>query len=139
LNAASPETQPRVVHVRQNEFQETETFIAPITHSPPEAPEKAIELPQATKKRMSLDEERSWVITTEVNRFIWPGPDIRRIPNGGLAYGHLPAAMTRDVVQQIKTNAGDQSPRVIGRDDETLNEKLRKTGKSKVEDKRKKR
>ena len=25
-----------IVHARQNEYQETETFIAPVTHTPPE-------------------------------------------------------------------------------------------------------
>ena len=41
-----------IVHLRQNEYQETETFIAPITHTPPAIPEKAIEIPQSTKKRL---------------------------------------------------------------------------------------
>jgi hypothetical protein len=126
-----------IVHARQNEYQETETFIAPVTHTPPEVPEKAIEIPQATKKRLGLDEEPSWVITTEVNRFIWPGPDIRAVPGGGLAYGYLPASMTRDVVQQIKTNARDRSLLVIGRDAEVLNEKVRQSRKSKDKSKRK--
>jgi hypothetical protein len=100
-------------------------------------PEKAIEIPQATKKRLGLDEEPSWVITTEVNRFIWPGPDIRAVPGGSLAYGYLPASMTRDVVQQIKTNARDRSLLVIGRDAEVLNEKVRQSRKSKDRSKRK--
>ena len=38
-----------IVHFRQNEYRETETFIAPITQAPPAVPEKAIEIPQATK------------------------------------------------------------------------------------------
>jgi hypothetical protein len=59
-----------IVHLRQNEYQETETFIAPITHTPPTIPEKAIEIPQSTKRRLGLDKEASWVITTEVNRFV---------------------------------------------------------------------
>jgi hypothetical protein len=40
--------------------------------------------------------------------------DIRAVPGGGLAYGYLPASMTRDVVQQIKTNSRDRSLLVIG-------------------------
>jgi hypothetical protein len=29
------------------------------------------------KRHLGLDDEPSWIITTEVNRFVWPGPDIR--------------------------------------------------------------
>ncbi len=126
-----------IVHLRRNEYQEIETFIAPITHTSPEVPEKAIAIPQASKKRLGLDKEASWVITTEVNRFVWPGPDIRPVSGGGLAYGHLPAEMTRDVVQHIKANARDHSLLVIARDDEVLNEKIRQNRKSKEDKKRK--
>jgi hypothetical protein len=126
-----------IVHLRQNEYQETETFIAPITHTPPVIPEKAIEIPLSTKKRLGLDKEASWVITTEVNRFVWPGPDIRTVPGGALAYGHLPAAMTADVIQQIRTNIREHSLLVIGRDDEVLNEKVRQSRKPKEKNKRK--
>jgi hypothetical protein len=104
-----------IVHIRANEHQELETFICPATHTPPEIPEKAMEIPRATKARLGLDDERSWIITTEVNRFIWPGPDLRPVPDGGYAYGLLPGAMTRDLVQQIKKNAQDKSLLVVGR------------------------
>ncbi len=105
-----------IIHRRQNEYGETEVFIAPITHRPPHSTERAIHLPQATKRRLGLDDQDSWIITTEVNRFVWPGPDLRPVPGGGLAYGHLPARMTQDVVQQIKDNANDQSLKVVRRD-----------------------
>jgi len=126
-----------VVHIRMNEYEEIAAFIAPITHTPPLAPEKGIEIPQATKRRLGLDKEVSWVITTEVNRFIWPGPDIRAVPGGGMAYGHLPAALTQDVLKQIKTNARDQVLLVIGRDDAVLNDKIRQSKKSKKDNKKK--
>jgi PemK-like, MazF-like toxin of type II toxin-antitoxin system len=120
-----------IVHTRLNEYDETEVYISPITHTPPEAPEKAIAIPPATKARLGLDSEDSWIITTEVNRFIWPGPDIRDVPSGGLAYGHLPATMTRDLVQQIKANARDRSLLVVSRDDEALNDTIRRRRKPK--------
>jgi hypothetical protein len=115
-----------IVHIRQNEFGETEVFVAPITHTPPENPERAIAVPTATKKRLGLDDDLSWVITTEVNRFIWPGPDIRRVPGRGMAYGPLPANMATDLVAKIRKNAVDRSISVVERDDEVLNEELRK-------------
>jgi hypothetical protein len=52
-----------------------------------------IELLLAVKRRLGLDDQRSWVMATEVNRFLWPGPDLRpispRYPSE-FAYGGLP-------------------------------------------------
>ena len=104
-----------IVHLRVNEYQELETYICPVTHTPPEVPEKAMEIPKATKARLGLDGERSWIITTDVNRFIWPGPDLRPVPGGGFSFGLLPAAMTRDLVAQIKAKANDESLRTVRR------------------------
>ena len=33
------------------------------------------------KKHLGLDRERSWIVVTELNRFIWPGPDVRPTPD----------------------------------------------------------
>jgi hypothetical protein len=119
-----------IVHTRQNEHRVTEVYIAPVTHTLPEVPERALQIPQATKARLRLDAQASWIITTEVNRFIWPGPDIRTVPGGAAAYGLLPARMTRDLIQKIKDNARDRSLLVIGRDDAVLSEALRQRRKS---------
>ncbi|MGC1459572.1 MAG: type II toxin-antitoxin system PemK/MazF family toxin [Steroidobacteraceae bacterium] len=104
-----------IVHLRLNEHQELDTYICPVTHTPPEHPEKAMEIPPATKARLGLDDARSWIITTEVNRFIWPGPDLRPVPRGGDSYGPLPAAMTQDLVAQVKANAQDSSLLIVRR------------------------
>lgn len=124
-----------IVHTRENEFRETEVYIAPVTHTPPVKPERAMEIPLQTKKRLRLDDEESWIITTEVNRFIWPGPDIRPVPGGGEAYGLLPANMARGLVRQIKQNANDRTLLVIGRDDAVLSEEVRKRKKKSTKEK----
>lgn len=104
-----------IVHTRQNEHREIEVYISPVTHAPPAVTERAMAIPRATKTRLRLDDQASWIITTEVNRFIWPGPDIRSVPGGRPAYGSLPAAMTRDLVKQIKHHARGRSLLVVGR------------------------
>jgi hypothetical protein len=104
-----------IVHLRVTEHKELETYICPVTHSPPETPEIAMEIPQATKKRLGLDGARSWIITTEMNRFFWPGPDLRPVPGGGFSYGLLPANMTQDLIAQVKTNARDKLLLVVRR------------------------
>jgi len=37
----------------------------------------AVEISHETKRRLGLDDDRSWIVLTEANRFAWPGPDLR--------------------------------------------------------------
>lgn len=74
--------------------------VLPVTHSPPSDPRLGVEIPHATKRRLGLDEARSWVVLTEANRFVWPGPDLRpSTPGdaGSVAYGLLPYALFEDI------------------------------------------
>jgi len=75
-----------IVHKRQNEFDETEVYICPITHTLPSATSCVLEIPPATRKRLELDDDQSWLITNEVNRFIWRGPDVMKTQSDSLAY-----------------------------------------------------
>ena len=65
----------RIAHADRHEI-----IVAPVTHSPPERPGDAVEIPFKVKRVLGLDQERSWIVTTELNRFLWPGPDIRTAP-----------------------------------------------------------
>ena len=70
--------------------------VLPVTHTPPDDLDLAVEIPRATKARLGLDGERSWIILDEANRFFWPGPDLRPVPGGesdAVAYGLLPEAL----------------------------------------------
>jgi hypothetical protein len=67
--------------------------VLPITHTQPIDPDSAFEIPLATKERLGLDSERSWIVLDEANDFIWPGPDLRPAIAGDLRsvmYGVLP-------------------------------------------------
>lgn len=71
-----------------------ELFVAPVTHSPPGREDDAVEMPTAVKRALGLDAERSWIIATEVNRFIWPGPDVRpSAQTGEPVIGAVPARL----------------------------------------------
>lgn len=75
-------------------------YVLPITHTPPHDPEDAVELPLATKARLGLDSVRSWIVVSEGNSFVWPGPDLRPTPGQGpesVAYGMLPPALFAQV------------------------------------------
>ena len=67
--------------------------VLPVTHSPPSDPDEAIEIPPATKRRMGLDDERSWIVLTESNRFVWPGPDVRPVDSESGYHGPLPPVL----------------------------------------------
>lgn len=109
-----------IVHKRQNEFDETEVFICPITHTPPANPKLAKEIPLQTKQRLNLDDEQSWIITSEVNRFTWKGPDVVKTQSGAFAYGYLPATLTKVAVTQFRDNARRRRLDIVKRDDEAL-------------------
>ncbi len=72
----------------------------PVTHTPPDNPQLAVEIPAAVKRRIGLDDTRSWVVLTEANRFVWPGPDLRPRRRGDAAsivYGPLPYGLFETV------------------------------------------
>jgi hypothetical protein len=70
-----------VVIAREERPAGTGLLVAPITHTPPERAADALEIPLNVKKQLGLDRERSWIVLTELNRFIWPGPDVRPAPD----------------------------------------------------------
>jgi hypothetical protein len=78
--------------------------VLPVTHSPPTDPADALEIPQPTKERLGLDAERSWVVLTEANDFIWPGPDLRPAISGdpaSVAYGMLPPGFMKVLRERL--------------------------------------
>lgn len=84
-----------VILVTQDAEGEQLVTVLPVTHSTPTNPSLAIEIPVETKRRLGLDDARSWVVLTEANQFTWPGPDLRPSVQGDMgsvAYGLLPRA-----------------------------------------------
>jgi hypothetical protein len=88
----------------ENDEGERIVSLVPVTHTPPHDPDAAVELPTATKRRLGLDNERSWVVVSEFNRFVWPGPDLRpvsRDDNGQYAYGLLPPKLFERIKEKM--------------------------------------
>ncbi|WP_205421272.1 type II toxin-antitoxin system PemK/MazF family toxin [Rhizobium terrae] len=107
-----------VVLAVKTEAGRSRVYIAPITHSPPNDPKYAIEVPPETKRRLGLDQQRSWVKTDDLNVFTWPGPDVRPIGRGrGFIYGFLPKNMTEDIIANVRERAREGQARVVNRDD----------------------
>ena len=90
----------------------TELFVAPITHWMPAA-DDGIEIPPRVKGHLGLDDQRSWIIATELNRFTWPGPDIRLIPGGDSPfYGAIPARLFEQLRQAISEHVETNRVRI---------------------------
>ncbi|HEY5105156.1 MAG TPA: type II toxin-antitoxin system PemK/MazF family toxin [Caulobacteraceae bacterium] len=85
-----------VLAVQQRQGQRIVT-VAPITHAHPRLSGDAVELPKATKDRLGLDDARSWIVVTEVNQFVWPGPDLRPAAPGRWTHGFIPGELLRVV------------------------------------------
>ena len=97
--------------------------VAPISHQPPIDPALAIEIPQRVKQALGLDWAQSWV-HFEVNRFLWPGPDLRPVSRdepSRFAYGHLPPKLLAQIVKRIAELAAARSLSATARtgDEET--------------------
>ena len=89
--------------------------VLPITHSPPNNPDEAIEIPPATTRRLGLDDERSWIVLTESNRFVWPGPDMRPVDSDTGYFGPLPPALFAEVKRRFVELAKAQRHRATPR------------------------
>ncbi len=100
LEEGSKDRPCAIILVAENDPDGPVVTVLPITHRPPADPDLAVEIPQATKRRLGLDDERSWIVLTDANRFIWPGPDLRFAQPGdagSVAFGLLPAALFHEV------------------------------------------
>lgn len=87
-------------------------YVAPVSHTPPAAPHEAVEIPAAVKRHLGLDELPSFISATELNVFVWPGPDLRPIrrrlsnPDETAAchWGYLPRGLFQSLKRAIEHN-----------------------------------
>ncbi len=79
-----------IAAIRTDDNRDTRVLVLPVTHGPPADPDLAIEIPPRIKQRLQPDDARSWVVLSEWNEFVWPGPDLRRVPGSdAFAYGMM--------------------------------------------------
>ena len=110
---------PCAVVLSVKQAGDTIVAVVPITHRMPDPPEEAVEIPAVVKRRLRLDQERSWIVVSEINRFVWPGPDLRPISPAEpdrFAYGFLPPALFRQVLERFAATAAARKRRAVRRD-----------------------
>jgi len=107
-----------IVLTIQDDEGDTVVTVVPVTHATPDRPDEVVELPLATKQRLGLDAERSWVIVSEVNRFVWPGPDLRPVSRAApdrFDYGILPPSLFRQIRDRLLACAEAQRLKAVTR------------------------
>lgn len=106
-----------VILVTTDEAGDTVVTVLPISHRPPADLTLSVEIPAAVKRRLRLDDDRSWVVLTEANRFVWPGPDLRRLVavDTSVVYGPLPYGLFEQIrlkfIAAVKARGVQRVPR----------------------------
>jgi hypothetical protein len=93
---------PSVIVLSVERAEDGATFVTvlPVTHTPPDDPAAAVEILQAVKRHLGLDDHRSWIVVAEGNEFLWPGYDPRKIPGADrYDYGYLPPRFFNQVLE----------------------------------------
>ena len=104
----------------QDDSGDTIVAVVPVTHSPPQRPAEAVEIPTAVMRRLGLDEARSWIVVSEINRFVWPGPDLRPVSAAEperFEYGFLPPRLFRQVIERFEATVAARRLRTVRRTD----------------------
>lgn len=109
-----------VAAARRDPNGDIQTIVAPITHRLPEDPTISIEIPAPTCKSLGLDSGRHWLRLDELNRFTWPGYDLRPVPGqpGRYDYGMLPPDLFRRLRNGILARQKARVGWIISRDEE---------------------
>ena len=101
LEARYPRPCAIVLSYRRTADGATIAMLAPITHSEPRPGDRAIEIPQAVKRQLGLDDLKSWVMVDEVNETTWPGYDLQTNLQGQYAYGFIPPTLFRRIKAEM--------------------------------------
>lgn len=97
---------------------DTLVYVAPITHSRPDDAH-AVMLPLAVKRRLGLDDTPSWIVTSELNRFIWPGYALRPVARTRpdvFTWGFLPVEIFAALKQGIAAHQRERHLKLTPRE-----------------------
>lgn len=95
-----------------------EVVVAPITTQQPGEDAPAIEIPPRVRSHLGLDAKRCWITIAALNHFVWPGPDLRPIPNRSpptVVYGLLPERLFSSVKALAMAEISKRGPRIVVR------------------------
>jgi len=106
-----------VLAVEREADDATVVTVLPITHRVPVDPGSAVEIPLPVKRHLGLDDDRSRIVVAEGNEFLWPGYDLRKLPNSDrYDYGFLPPRLFNQVIEAFVACYHAGKGRVTSRD-----------------------
>ena len=96
-----------IVLSTQNNDGDTVVLVVPVTSMRPRPDRRSVEIPAKVQAHLGLEGEQCWVITDEVNKFTWPGPDLSQIPGqpGKFHYGFIPPKLYVKIIDDCKNIA----------------------------------
>ena len=107
-----------IVATRRSVTGEITVVVAPITHSQPIEAADSLQIPAAIARELGLDGGLHWLRLDELNRFAWPGYDLRPVPGrpGSYEYGMLPSHLFERLRQAILQRQSIKAARTQKRD-----------------------
>lgn len=72
----------------------------------------------ATARRIGLDGAPQWIGLTDLNRFTWPGPDLRPLPGrsrDSVVIGELPVKLVQILIDRLQAALGAGQAKVTER------------------------
>lgn len=112
-------TRPCVIVVTSiDDDGDTIVYVVPITHRYSTGDPEALELPRAVKRRLRLDDKPSWVVASELDRFVWPGYDLRPIARdrpGVFSFGFLPVEVFEAIKKGVARSRKEQKLKIVDR------------------------
>ncbi len=76
-----------------------EVVVAPFTTQAPDPGAPAVEIPARVRAHLGLEADRCWISAATLNRFVWPGLDLRAVP------GRTPATSVYGLIPQVLLEA----------------------------------
>lgn len=110
---------PSLILAVKMEDDKKMVYVSPMTHTPPFYPEESILMPMETKERLGLDGKNSWLMISEVNKFEWPGVDVRRVPQRrerSQFYGFVPGKFLEQAHEQLRELAQVKRFKTVARE-----------------------
>lgn len=101
LDGAKDRPRAVIVALQRAEDGSQQVYVAPITHSPPRDGQRFIEMPSPFNSLTGLDHERSWLITSELNRVDWSDPGIVPARPSQWFYGSLPRGIAQRALKEV--------------------------------------
>jgi len=108
-----------VVAVSREEYG-LNIIVCPLTSQTPESTISAVEIPHQVKNHLGLlDRDKSYAITSEINSFVWPGPDLRPFEKASkkdIYFGQLPGTLLLKIKDGILAHTKTHSLKTTSRD-----------------------